>query len=385
MEHKLDVQAFFTNKSVKKTWNISTSLPVQFEVKYSTNILSPDNKDLLEYGESNRRLVAIDRVVYDLNRDKIETFFAHHNTTLHLSILDCTEQAKNWQTLEQFLQDCEKFAVLRRAEPIIAMGGGVLLDIVGFGASIYRRGIPYIRVPTTLLALVDASVGAKTAVNHFDRRNRLGSYYPPIVSYLDKTFIKTQDQREICNGLAEIFKLALIKDQELFCLLEGHAQKLVEEKFQFGAVPVRVINSAISGMIDELRHNLWEKNLERCVDFGHSFSPLIEILSLPELLHGEAVCLDCIFSAIIAHKRNLLTYEDLLRIITLARDLHLPTYHPRFGDLEVLHRALDETTRHRNGNQYLALPCGIGSYIFCNDLQNDEMIAASIEMKKLCT
>ena len=149
-----------------------------------------------------------------------------------------------------------------RREPIIAIGGGVLLDIVGFACSIYRRGIPYIKVPTTLLAIVDASVGSKVAVNHFGRRNRLGAYYPPIATLIDKKFIKTQSEREIINGIAEIFKLAVIKSPELFALLEENAELLIEEKFQHGAVPVRVINLAITDMIAELGPNLWEKKLD---------------------------------------------------------------------------------------------------------------------------
>ena len=145
----------------------------------------------------------------------------------------------------------------------IVIGGGVLLDLVGFCCSVYRRGIPYVKVPTTLLAIVDASVGVKVAANHFGRRNRIGAYYPPIATLIDKKFIKTQDERNIVNGIAEIFKLAVIKSPELFYLLEENAEMLIEEKFQYGAVPVRVINLAITDMINELGPNLWEKRLDR--------------------------------------------------------------------------------------------------------------------------
>lgn len=369
--------------SIRKVWEVEASLPVSFVVKYSTRIFEKSNPDLLEYGDSARRFICIDKTVYDLYKDKLHDYFDHSGlTSYHLCVLESTEERKDWDNLNMLLSEMEEFGLMRRAEPIIAIGGGVLLDIVGFAASIYRRGVPYIRVPTTLLGIVDASVGAKTAINHFERRNRLGTYYPPIAAYLDKTFVVTQDEREICNGLAEIFKLALIKDTELFRLLEENAEDLIGEKFQYGAVPVRVINRAITGMVEELAPNLWEKKLDRCVDFGHSFSPLIEMMSLPELLHGEAVCLDCLFSSCIAMNRGLISEDELKRIFDTAKRLNLPTEHRMFNEPDRLDEALTDTSRHRNGNQYLPLPCGIGSYVFCNDLINDEIVAATKTMLK---
>jgi len=263
-----------------------------------------------------------------------------------------------------------------------------LLDIVGFACSIYRRGIPYIKVPTTLLAIVDASVGSKVAVNHFERRNRLGAYYPPIATLIDKKFIKTQSGREIVNGIAEIFKLAVIKSPELFTLLEENAELLIEEKFQHGAVPVRVINLAITDMIAELGPNLWEKKLDRCVDFGHTFSPVIEMKNLTQefdpdnppyftkdtmLLHGEAVALDCLYSSCIACLRGYIGQSVLNRIFNLAKRLKLKTYHEDFTKIELLQQSLADATKHRNGNQFAPLPIYVGNYKIVNDITESEM------------
>jgi 3-dehydroquinate synthase len=149
----------------------------------------------------------------------------------------------------------EDFGLLRRSEPVIAIGGGSLLDSVAFACSIYRRGVPYIRVPTTLLGIVDVSVAIKTGVNHLGRRNRLGTYYPPSAVFLYRKFIETQSDREICNGLGEILKLAIIEDLSLFLLLEANSALLRKEKFQYGAIPVKVINRAITVMINNLQNN----------------------------------------------------------------------------------------------------------------------------------
>merc|ERR1712151_1151909 len=126
---------------------------------------------------------------------------------------------------------------LRRREPFLAIGGGVLLDIAGMGACMYRRGVPFVRVPTTLLAIVDASVGVKNGIDYCCNttdetyKNRVGSFYAPSACLLDTSFIASQDERNVCNGLGEIMKLALVRSTDLFELLETHGTALVESRF----------------------------------------------------------------------------------------------------------------------------------------------------------
>jgi 3-dehydroquinate synthase len=356
----------------KRTWSVKTELPVEFKLTYSADIFNPQNKDILNLSSSNRRIVVIDKAVHLLYCDKINTYFTENKLDVHLIYVECKEENKNWENLDNILKSFEDIGVLRREE-IIAIGGGVLLDIVGFACSIYRRGIPYIKIPTTLLAIVDASVGSKVAVNHLGRRNRIGAYYPPVATYIDKKFIKTQSEREIVNGIAEIFKLAVIKSPELFQLLEENAEMLVEEKFQYGAVPVRVINLAITDMIAELGPNLWEKRLDRCVDFGHTFSPVIEMTNIPDLLHGEAVALDCLYSSCISFIRGYITTDELRRIFNVAKRLKLKTFHSDFTNMKLLLESLYDATKHRNGNQYAPLPISIGNYKIVNDITEEEM------------
>ena len=364
----------------KRTWSVKAELPVEFILKYSSDVFNLNNHDLLSFGESNRRVVVIDETVYKLYGEQLETYFKTFQVELELFVVDATEENKDWKHTDEILKFFEVSGVLRR-EAIIVIGGGVLLDLVGFCCSIYRRGIPYVKVPTTLLAIVDASVGVKVAANHFGRRNRIGAYYPPVATLLDKKFISTQDERNIVNGIAEIFKLAVIKDKELFELLETSSEQLITEKFQFGAVPVRVINLAITGMIDELVPNLWERKLDRCVDFGHSFSPIIEMQNIATLQHGEAVVLDCLLSSCIANVRGYVDGDTLKRIFKTANDLKLPTFHKDFCNFDLLKKSLSDTMKHRNGNQYLPVPVGIGNYIILNDVTDDEIKKATIVFK----
>ena len=356
----------------KRTWTVKTELPVEFKLTYSADIFNPLNHDLVSYKTNDRVMIVIDANVHKFYAAQLMEYFNSHNVKYSMLVIDTNEESKTWKDADHILQFFEDEGVLRR-EPIIAIGGGVLLDIVGFACSIYRRGIPYIKVPTTLLAIVDASVGSKVAVNHFERRNRLGAYYPPIATLIDKKFIKTQSEREIVNGIAEIFKLAVIKSPELFELLEENAELLIEEKFQHGAVPVRVINLAITDMIAELGPNLWEKKLDRCVDFGHTFSHVIDMENIAELLHGEAVALDCLYSSCIACLRGYIGQSVLNRIFNLAKRLKLKTYHEDFTKIELLQQSLADATKHRNGNQFAPLPIYVGNYKIVNDITKSEM------------
>jgi 3-dehydroquinate synthase len=168
---------------------------------------------------------------------------------------------------------------LRRREPFLAIGGGVILDICGMAACLYRRGVPFVRVPTTLLAIVDASVGVKNgvdyccAITHETYKNRVGSFYAPSSCLLDSSFIATQDDRNISNGFGEILKLALVRSSGLFELLETHGAALIESRFDKSlsvpeGVSDRIIELSIQIMLEELGPNLWEYKLERCVDYG---------------------------------------------------------------------------------------------------------------------
>ena len=368
----------------KKSWSVQTELPVSFSVQYSSNIFNPKNHDLVDCGNYtyNRRLIVIDRNVSKIYCDQMIAYFQELKVEGTVLTIDSDEENKTWENANKILEFFETEGLLRR-EPVIAIGGGVLLDIVGYCASIYRRGVPYIKVPTTLLSIVDASVGAKVAINHFERRNRLGAYYPAMTTLIDKKFISTQSEREIVNGIAEILKLAIIKDGELFELLETNYDTLINEKFQFGAVPVRVINLAINGMIEELAPNLWEKKLDRCVDFGHSFSPIIEMQNIPNLLHGEAVILDCLFSSCIAYQRTYISGSELTRIFNTAKNLKLPIFHEDFTKIDLLLKSLSDTMKHRNGNQYLPLPIGIGNYKIVNGVSNEEIRKATEIFRKI--
>jgi 3-dehydroquinate synthase len=275
-----------------------------------------------------------------------------------------------------------KLGTKRRSSPPIVLGGGVTCDLVGFACSIYRRGVPFIRIPTTLLGMVDVSVAAKTAVNHFGFRNRLGSFHPASLTLLYPGFLNTLPVRHISNGLAEVFKIALIKSNHLLDLLDAHGQKFFESGFESDSDISEIIYIAADLMAQELAPNLWEDNLKRIVDYGHSFSPLIEMTYMDELLHGEAVAIDCLYSAILSKQRHILDDAQVSKVFAIAKKLHLHLYHRGFSDEKLVSAALRDTKIHRDGNQNLPLMCALGQALFVNDLTEEEMCSAAKLLRK---
>lgn len=364
------------------SWTVEATLPVRYSVVESPDLFALENPQLL-YPESKlgarpelRRLVFVDSTVAHLHGRRIQRYFEHHLREYRLVPITTHESLKSMHLVELVINQIVDFGVARRYEPIIVIGGGVLMDIVGFAASLYRRGLPYIRVPTTLLGIVDAGIGVKTGVNFKEHKNRTGSYYAPAVVFLDRSFLQTLDQRHIRNGVAEILKMAIVKNLRLFELLEEHGSELIEEKFSRSEVALEVIRLSIQAMLEELEPNLWEKNLERLVDFGHTFSPAIEMRGVMNLLHGEAVAIDMCLSAVIAEARGLLNSTQADRILRLTEDVGLPLTNS-VCDTQCFERALDDTKQHRDGRQRIPLPMGIGRATFFDDLTLQEVNEAA--------
>ncbi|MEU1075459.1 sedoheptulose 7-phosphate cyclase [Streptomyces sp. NPDC005878] len=385
----------FTSGEPVRSWTVSTAKPVRYEVGFTPDILDPRNPALAGAGvpgggpAPRRRLLVVETTVDELYGDRLRAYAAARGLDFDIHVLTAHEQLKTMDAVFSVAGAMDRFGIARRSEPVVALGGGVLMDVVGLACSLYRRSTPYVRVPTTLIGLVDAGVGAKTGVNFGPHKNRLGTYHPAALTLLDPRFLATLDRRHLSNGMAEILKIALIKDRELFALLEAHGGRLVGERFQGGGrrgdLAVRaVLGRAVHGMLEELQGNLWESELERVVDYGHSFSPTLEMRALPELLHGEAVCVDMALTTLIAEERGLVAPVESRRILDAMRGLGLPVWH-RLCEPGLLGEALADTVRHRDGSQRLPLPAGIGAAVFVDDVTPGELADAARRLKSAHT
>jgi 3-dehydroquinate synthetase len=373
-----------TNGYVRKVdrngWEVRATQDVRYGVQFYDGLFSHTNTVLLRAGVGQtpacqRRLVVIDTRVLDLYGWEIEAYFRANRVNYRFLPLNTTEPQKTIDNVLRVIRALDGFGVNRRSDPLIAIGGGVLMDVAGFAASLYRRGLPYVRVPTTLMGLIDAGIGVKTGVNFDAHKNRIGTYFAPQRAYLDTQFLKTLDDRHISNGIAEIIKMAIIRDSRLFRLLEDCVYCLIADRFSGQPAYREILVRATVGMLEELSSNLWEKTLERAVDYGHTFSPTLEMAALPELLHGEAVAIDMALSLVLAAQRDLIDPQQLARALALIEAYNLPTHHAQC-DEELLMRALADTTSHRDGLQRVPLSDGIGSAVFVNDLMRAEIRSA---------
>jgi 2-epi-5-epi-valiolone synthase len=381
MAQQSDSHAGYVRSLDHSAWEVRSNHDVRYSVHFHDGLFSHRNSLVLRAGVGQtpacqRRLIVIDSRVLDLYGWEIEAYFRANRVHFRFLPLDTTESEKTLENVLRVVNALDEFGVNRRSDPLIAIGGGVLLDVAGFAASMYRRGLPYVRVPTTLMGLIDAGIGIKTGVNFDGHKNRIGTYFPPQRAYLDTHFLKTLDERHVANGIAEIIKIAIIKDARLFDLLEECSGSLIADRFCGRPEYRDILVRSTVGMLDELAGNLWEHVLERVVDYGHTFSPTLEMAALPELLHGEAVAVDMAISLVIAAGRDFITARELARALGLLDAYGLPTYHPQC-DEALLMKGLADSTSHRDGLQRLPLSRGLGAAIFINDLSRAEVREAA--------
>lgn len=337
-----------------------------------------DGRDstLADVADTAPVMLVIDRNVDAVHGCAIRTYSRNHLNVRATVTVDASEQAKGVEQVEHICRAAAE-AALRRNGLIIAVGGGVTLDIAGLAASMFRRGVRYIRVPTTLVGLVDVAVGIKQGVNAFGRKNILGSFFPPAASVNDYSLLRTSPRRSISCGLAEILKIALVRDEVLLTAVEDHGQELLSSRCQTPAATASsVLRRAETLMMEELAPNLFETDLARLADFGHTFSPLIETATDYQIAHGEAVALDMLMSTGIAVAKGLCASDLLDRLKTLFPALHLPMWHDRLPDVDDLLRALEAAVAHRGGHLNLVVPTRAGAATFVQHVTTRELSGA---------
>merc|ERR1711953_1063271 len=319
-----------------------------------------------------------DKTVYGYIGDKLKEYFEARGAAYEILVLNMVEEEKSMDLVMEVAKAMKKFNIDRRSEPVIAIGGGVALDIVGLAASLFRRRTPYIRVPTTALSYVDASVGAKSGVNFLGSKNILGAYVPPIAAFLDSALFVTETHRRVANALSEMAKMAIMKSPQLFELLEENAERLIADKFvekdPSDKVPALVLRLSIETMLEELAPNLWEDSLDRLVDYGHAIGQNLEMKSLGtehELMHGEAVAVDQAFMSVLANVLGLVTDAERDRILNMLRGCQVPVWSPLF-DRGWLHSAIGGREKFSLG-QRLPLTVGIGKARIVNDVSAEEL------------
>ena len=227
------------------------------------------------------------------------------------------------------LQEAEKLYTkaiesgLDRKSLIVAMGGGVVGDLAGFVAATYLRGVPFVQVPTTLLAQVDSSVGGKTAVNHFLGKNLIGAFYQPKAVFIDLATLKTLPEREIKSGLGEVVKYGVISDENFFAYLEDNAEKILNRDVE---VMAKIIKRSCEIKAEVVSLDEKENGLRKILNFGHTLAHAIELeTNYQKYRHGEAVSIGMIGAAIISQRLGKISAAEVDRLKNLLNRLELVT------------------------------------------------------------
>jgi 2-epi-5-epi-valiolone synthase len=365
-----------------RNWTVNADRIGSYELRMVEPLLAPGQGALSELGRRpGRRLVILDDGAGAHWEEPLRRCLRSLDIEADLIAIPGGEAAKSMEMVESLLQRFQSFGVDRRAEPIIIVGGGAVLDVGAFAASIYRRGVPYIRVPTTLLAYVDASIGVKTGINFKRTKNLVGSFAAPALVLLDRAFFRTLPSREISSGMGELIKLAVGCDALLFEALEKLAQRRNSRApFAESDIELATLDRAIDTTIQVLGGNIYEGELSRPLDLGHTFSQAFEMAGPDVVRHGEAVAWDVNMSAILAVQRGLLSEADAGRIAKITSWLGLPTQIPDIGITELWASAL-ERSQHRGGRQRIPLPVKLGRCIFADDIAEAEVETASKRLR----
>jgi 3-dehydroquinate synthase len=265
-------------------------------------------------------------------------FMDHHELPCTLITFPMGEQFKTRQTkeiVEDQLYD-KKFG---RDTLLIVMGGGVVTDLGGFIAATYLRGIPYVSIPTSLLAMVDASIGGKTGVNLKGGKNIIGAYYVPQALFIDYQMLATLPDNQILYGSAEILKKALISDRHFYEFFEEHLEKWKQRDQDFLK---KLITHSIKLKKKIVEKDVKERGERHTLNFGHTIAHGIEVLEDYQIPHGEAVALGMVVESFISQKLGYLKEEDFEAIYTLIKamgfSLKLSSHVTSFAMQEVIAR-----------------------------------------------
>ena len=279
-------------------------------------------------------LIVTNTTVAPLYAQRLQAALAPLYPQVHIVALPDGESHKDWQTLNLIFDELLSKGADRKTV-LFALGGGVVGDITGFAAACYMRGVPFVQVPTTLLAQVDSSVGGKTAINHPIGKNMIGAFYQPQRVVCDLDTLQTLPQREMSAGLAEVIKYGPIADMQFLDWIESHLDALLARDPKALAHAVKRSCEIKAWVVSQDER---EGGVRAILNFGHTFGHAIEAgLGFGEWLHGEAVGCGMVMASHLSQRLGLVDEAFVSRFTALVERAGLPIVGPKLGADEYLH------------------------------------------------
>lgn len=348
-----------------------------YDIHIGNGILDGLGDALQGFDFSRKVLLVVNSTVDKLYGDRVERSLTKAEFTVTREVIADGEEFKRLETAAH-LYDCAAAARLDRKSPVVALGGGVTGDLAGFVAATYLRGLPFVQVPTTLLAQVDSSIGGKVAVNHAKGKNLIGAFFQPVLVWSELETLKTLPYRELLTGLAENIKHGIIADSGLFDFIEDNLPAILAAEetpmLELVSRSCRVKTAVVEE--DEL-----ETGLRAILNFGHTFGHAVEnITGYCRYRHGEAVALGMVAASRLAEKLGILAAEDRDEIISLIERVGLPVGGTGLNPTE-LYSALTYDKKVLAGKVRFVLPVRIGKAEVFEGLKQDDVIWA---FKSIC-
>lgn len=328
-----------------------------YEVTYHSSLdeLSSELPDF----SSGHHIIITDAAVYSHYSSFIEKAFRG----VDIITIEAGENSKNLQTIEELAEQLVEKGADRRSI-LWAIGGGVVGDITGFLSSVYMRGTMFMQIPTTLLAMVDSSVGGKTGVNLKSGKNLVGNFHQPSHVYICTDFLKTLPEKQVRAGMAEVVKSSLIKSRMFFAYISDHVPAILNRE---GEVMQTLSHESVKIKASIVEKDETEAGVRALLNFGHTLGHAIEAyLDYSKLLHGEAVSIGMAFAAYLSVRRGMLSHDKFELIDDLLGNLNLPRRMsdiPGFSLPEGLNRLVDRMKadkKNRSGEIRMVLLKSIG-------------------------
>jgi 3-dehydroquinate synthase len=337
--------------------------PNSYEIRVGPGLLAQAGHWLKEMGFSDKAVIITDDIVRGLYGSALEAGLAAAGFDVTVLEVPAGERQKTLATAGRLYDGLNEF-LAERATPILALGGGVTGDLAGFVAATFMRGIPYIQVPTTLLAMVDSSIGGKTAVDHGQLKNVVGAFYQPKLVVADIETLRSLPEAELSNGLAEVIKHAAIKDEYFFKFLENNIGKVKEldpEVLEKIVVESARIKAAVVAGDEK------ETGLRALLNYGHTVGHAVEVVSGFSLKHGQAVAIGMVAEAKIASRLGKLDGDAAARLERVIAAAGLPVKIPSL-DKKKLMQAMGHDKKVKQGRLTFVLLQAIGEAFITRDV-----------------
>ncbi|PMD95619.1 3-dehydroquinate synthase [Siphonobacter sp. BAB-5405] len=356
-------------ETIQQRFSVTFSYPVIF----TQQLFDPQNtklRDFLsQYGERDFRkkiFFCIDSGVLAAHptlQSQITHYFESVPTLSLVPewlIIPGGEAAKNAPALfDQIVEAVDQYGIDRHSF-VAAIGGGAVLDLVGYAAAVSHRGVKHIRIPTTILSQNDSGVGVKNGINYRGKKNFLGTFAPPVAVFNDTDFLRTLDDRDWRSGISEAIKVALIKDKVFFEWLEANAKALAQR--DEAAMQYLIHRCAELHMQHISGGDPFESGSARPLDFGHWAAHKLEYLTHFEVRHGEAVAIGIALDTYYSQLTGRLSETDTQRVIQVLHELGFELYHPALAEQDSVHliNGLREFQEHLGGRLTITLLDAIG-------------------------